>query len=352
MAAQMQNDEAVKTGKEEALEALQAELQSLQADLHSVTQKINASMGQLEQLTQRNATVIGEVRRLEGALETTPRLTLKETYSEALDSQQRLLTIRGQLDKLQQEQDVLRGRQEFLGRIVDLLNRKEESDEASFDAREMILKVMDAQEEERERLARAMHDGPAHSLTNFILQAEICLKWFEKDPERAREELLKVKSSANDSFQKVRGFISELRPMMLGDLGLVPTLKRYVADISDKGDVRVEFMLIGREMRLAEYLDVLLFRGVAALIANARDQRGAGEVKVTLELAEDIVRVTVTDNGRGFGTGNLKLDSSNSEALGLGALQERVNLVGGNLFIDAGTGQGTKIIIEVEPDYE
>lgn len=351
MVAQRQ-EETTKSGKDLALDLIQKELQRINADIYDIKQKLNASTAQVEALTQRNAALMGEARRIEGALETTPRVTIKETYDEIVNSQRSLLTLRAQAEKLQHEQEVITRFQESMQQIAEMLQRKDESAGESFDAREMIIRVIDAQEEERETLARKMHDGPAHSLTNFILQAEIALKWFEKDPNRAREELTKLKGAANDSFQRVRGFIAELRPMSLGDLGLVPTLKKYLSDINEKSDLRTEFNLIGREQRMAEYLEVLLFRGIVALVTNARDQRNAATVKVNLEISAEMVRVTVEDNGRGFGTGNLKLNADNSATLGLGALQERVNLVGGSLTLENVPSGGTRITIQVHPDFD
>ena len=86
----------------------------------------------------------------------------------------------------------------------------------------MIVRVVEAQEAERQRLSRQIHDGPAQALSNFILQTEIAMRLFDIDTERARAELQSLKTSATSTFQKVRDFIFDLRPMMLDDLGLVP----------------------------------------------------------------------------------------------------------------------------------
>ncbi len=343
-------EEAVKSGKDEAVERLQAELQRLNAELADISSKLNTSQQQLEQLSQRNAAIAGEMRRLDGALEATPRVTLKETYTEAMNVQQRLLTLRGQIERLQSEQQAAQRSYDMAEALLDLLSRRDPKADELINARETIIRIIDAQEEERERLARAMHDGPAHALTNFILQTEICLKWFEKNPERAREELVKLRASANEAFGLVRAFIFDLRPMMLGDLGLVPTLRRYVSELQSKTDFKADLEIMGREMRLAEYLEVLLFRGITSLISNARDQRGATSAQITLTMGDNTIRVMVEDNGRGLGTGKLQLDSSNSEALGMGALQERLRLVGGTLQVESGSGAGTRVTIEVPTD--
>ncbi len=334
----------VRSDKDEALDVLRGALERVNAELRDIKAKLDQSRGQVEQLAQRNAVIIGEVRRIEGTLEQVPRLNIKEVYSEALDSQQRLLTIRGQQEKLQAQEAAARQTAELLQAAIDLLTRGPEPTttgaQPRLSDREMIIRVIDAQEEERERLARAMHDGPAHALTNFILQAEICQKLFEKNPDKAREELANLKNSAREAFQKVREFIFYLRPMMLTDLGVVPTVKRYLAAFEEQSGIHTEFVVTGRERRMEGYREVLVFRGIQELMANARDQ-GATSVKVTLEVGDDRVYAIVEDNGRGYGTGKLSLEPVGQ--LGLSALQERVTLVDGELRIGSSTGHGSRI---------
>ncbi len=317
--------QATKSSKDEALDLLRAEMERTNGELRDINSKVSQSRGQVEQLAQRNAAVISEVRRIEGALEQTPRMAIKEAYAEALDTQQRLMTLRAQMERLQAEEAAVKRNTEALQELASVLSRREESDDGeSFDAREIVVRVIDAQEEERNKLARRMHDGPAHALTNFILQAEICQKLFDKKPEKAREELINLKTAANEAFQKVRGFIFDLSPMMLTDLGLAPTLKRYLEGFAEKTGVETELEPIGNmSRRLERYREVLMFRGIQGLMEHARDHSGASYVKVTLDLSGDRVRAIVEDNGRGFGTGRLSLNASNSETLGLGALQEQ-----------------------------
>jgi len=341
-----------KGGKDEALDTLKVEYQRLSAEMRDITTKVDASRAQVEQLAQRNAAVVGEIKKVESSLEQTPRTAIKEAYTEALNTQQRLMTLRGQLEKLQAQETTIRQSAEALKSAIDLMSKSDGDASKSggvgaLNPREMIIRVIDAQEEERDRLSVQMHDGPAHSLSNFILQAEICQKLFDKNPDKAREELANLMSSARDSFQRVREFIFELHPMMLGDLGLAPTIKRYMEAFQSKSGIETEFNMNGRERRLAGYLEVLIFRGVQELMVNARDHGRASNVKVTLEMGSDRVRAMVEDNGQGFGTGQLKLDENNSETLGLSTLQERVHLVGGSLQIDSVQGQGARIELEV-----
>lgn len=353
----LENAEA-RGAKEEILDKLRAELQRLNAELRDIGSKVDQSRAQVDQLAQRNAVVVGEIKKVEGALEQTPRPVIKDAYAEALNSQQRLLTVRSQVEKFQVQETVIRESLEVLQGVIDTLDKAEvtaKGGDASpmvSSPREMIIRVIDAQEEERDRLATQMHDGPAHSLSNFILQAEICQKLFDKNPGKAKEEMNNLMNSARESFQRMRDFIFDLRPMMLTDLGIVPTLKRYQEQFQNKSGIETEIIVNGRERRLESYLEVLVFRGIQELMGNARDHGGATNIKITLEMGADRIRAVVEDNGKGFGTGQLTLDEKTSQSLGLSTLQERVHLVGGALLIDSVAGQGARIEIDLPAGAE
>jgi two-component system, NarL family, sensor histidine kinase DegS len=341
---------------ESTLDILRAEVERVNAELRDIRAKLDQSRGQVEQLAQRNAQVLGEVRRIEGTLEQTPRVNIKDVYTEALDSQQRLLTLRAQTEKLSGQETIARQELDVLKQAIDALTRAPEpaaagskKGGATMSDREMIIKVIDAQEEERKRLVDAMHDGPAHSLSNFILQAEIVQKLFEKNPEKAREELALLKAAAGDAFQRVREFIFNLRPMMLTDLGLVPTIKRHLSAFQDQTNIETEFVMTGRERRLEGYREVLVFRGLQELLGNARD-RGATSVKVTIEMGDDQVYSIVEDNGRAHGTGKLSLEAVGQ--IGLSALQERIMLVDGNLTMGSVGGHGSRVEFSIPTGSE
>src|SRR5262245_32360978 len=160
--------------------------------------------------------------------------------------------------------------------------------------------LVNAQETERQRLSRQMHDGPAQALSNFILQTEIAMRLFDIDATQARGELNSLKTSAMSTFQKVRNFIFELRPMMLDDLGLVPTVRRYAEAFKEQSTLDVSLTVTGNERRLEPYLEVMVFRALQELLGNSARHGQGSMVKVILDMGEDRIRVSVDDNGRGF----------------------------------------------------
>ncbi|NDJ36362.1 MAG: hypothetical protein GYB64_17035 [Chloroflexi bacterium] len=336
------------------LDTIDSAVKRLQGMQHDLQGTMKQSSGLVEQLRDRNMKVMAAIQRMEASLDQTPRVNLKQAYTEALNTQQRLLTSQGQLDKLNEQHSLLNDQIGLLREIKEMILRSDDDgDVEQFNAREMLMRVIDAQETERESLARRLHDDPAHALTNFILQAEICEMLFDRDQGKAREELSNLKTKASEAFTKVRSFIFDLRPMMLGDLGLAPTMDRYVESFAEKSGVNVDYQPpSGSSRRLENYREVLVFRGIQALMTNARDN-GAKTITVSMEIDDDRVSASVEDDGRGLGTGELAMDSNNPEAVGLGALQERIALVGGALNISSVPG-GTRIEFEIpagpEPD--
>jgi two-component system sensor histidine kinase DegS len=203
--------------------------------------------------------------------------------------------------------------------------------------------LVNAQETERQRLSRQMHDGPAQALSNFILQTEIAMRLFEIDAEQAKEELNNLKTSAMSTFQKVRNFIFELRPMMLDDLGLVPTVRRYADPFKEQNALDVSINVTGNDRRLEPYLEVMIFRAIQELLGNASRHSQATQVKVLLDMGEDRIRVSVDDNGRGFDPEAVLQGNS----LGLKLIRERAEMLGGNFEIDSAVGRGARVTFAV-----
>ena len=335
---------------EQFLEECSEEYEQAQRELKEVDLLIQQTTAEVDRLAQRNTQVTNRLRQIEAALDTVPREDIQEAYSMVLDTQQRLFTMRGQLEKLQSNQrnmtrylDLLRSVREF----ADHAEYEPQTTEEGEPAQPLVVRIIEAQERERQQLSRQMHDGPAQSLTNLILQAEICERLFETDPDRARAELASLKNAVAGTFQTVKGFILNLRPMMLDDLGVVPTLRRYVDSFSDNSGVPTHLMVTGKERRVASHKEVTVFRLVQKLLNNAVDYGRASSVQINLDMGDDIIRVSVEDNGNGFELTDA-LNSPDADQLGLATMRERVEMLGGQIHFDSGIGRGTKISFELD----
>jgi two-component system sensor histidine kinase DegS len=344
MATNVANDESaiVEQFKIETQDALE----KYNRELNDIELKIKQSDLEVSKLTNKNAMVTGTLQQLQGQFDQMTKSDVKNAYDNALDAQQRLFLMRGQLDKIQNDKVRLKEHVDLLTRVLDTFNVlfPEDSKLMSISTTaESIEMIIQAQESERQRLSRQMHDGPAQALSNFILQTEIAMRLFDIDQNRAKEELATLRNSATNSFQQVRDFIFDLRPMMLDDLGLVPTLKRYVDVYKTQPGASLELKVTGRERRLESYLEVMIFRAIQELLGNALRHSQASEVVIHLDMGDNHIRVSIDDNGKGFDTQVLE----NRGNMGIKVIKDRMEMLGGEFEIDSVLGQGTRVIFQV-----
>jgi len=271
---------------------------------------------------------------------------VKTAYEAALNAQQRLVGMRGQLEKLQSDQhhldrylSSLKKIQQALDGGVNLSGGKNIGSDSKLAKAEMMIQ---AQEMERQRLSRQMHDGPAQALSNFILQTEIAMRLFEVDQEKAREELSQLKGAASTTFQQVRDFIFDLRPMMLDDLGLAPTIKRYCNAFREKNKIEVSVSITGNERRLESYLEVMIFRSLQELLNNVASHSQASQAKVHLDMGANRIQSVVEDDGKGFDPDGMQLGE---KGMGIKVIQERAEMLGGECVVDSALGQGVRVTI-------
>ncbi|MBN1659684.1 MAG: ATP-binding protein [Anaerolineae bacterium] len=329
------------------------EHEQVQRELKEIDILIRQSTAEVEKLAQRNTQIGNRVRQMEMNIDTYPREDIKELYAAAHEAQMRLFMMRSQLEQLQGRQQSLEHQSQRLARGAELASYIAPADmaqraiPAAGPSASDVVRVIDAQEKERQRLARQMHDGPAQSLTNLILQAEICERLFDTDPIQARVELGNLKNAANVTFQKVRDFILTLRPMMLDDLGLMPTLKQYVQDFEDKTKLAANFTVVGREARLPAHTEVTLFRMIQELLTNAHTHAHATHVQVSLDFEDGEVNASVEDDGSGFDVNEIKAPGQHRKGLGLATIQERAEMLGGRMQVESRIGRGTKVRINI-----
>jgi two-component system sensor histidine kinase DegS len=308
---------------------------------------------------QKYSDIASDLQVLDANLESTPREDVRDRYREAIDVRFRLTTMRGQLEKFEGQYENLSQEQKLLSDVlsdlqgVEFLDQETEDGDTTDERGTInIVRIVQAQEEERQRLARQMHDGPAQSLTNFILQAEICQRLFDRNPERAGEELNELKASASVTFQKVRDFIFNLRPMMLDDLGVIPTVRRWVESIREKDDIAIELEILGEERRLHDELhkEVMIFRAIQDLVTYARDYAAPSQVRVKLDIQDNPIQIMVHDNGRAVDVETMmsaEEHHQDAREQGFITLKEKFELVRGTFSITSNESEGTLIKLEL-----
>jgi two-component system sensor histidine kinase DegS len=325
---------------------IQSEIDQTKKRLEELGLLLQQSQVEVGKLSQRNATITTNLQRIQGQFDSLPRGDIRMAYDSALDAQQRLFVMRGQLEKLQSDRQHIQNHLDFLeqlGTILEGGNPNNTTARGTQSMAETVEMMIEAQEAERLRLSRQMHDGPAQALSNFILQTEIAARLFDLDQVRAREELADLKTSATSAFQKVRDFIFELRPMMLDDLGLAPTIKRFIDALQGHPGLEIRLLLSGAERRFEPYIEVMVFRAIQELVGNAMRHSQATQVKVQLDMGDTNIKVAVEDNGQGFDMDVLE----EGGAMGIKVIKERVEKLGGYMDIDSVPGSGARITFQI-----
>ncbi|WP_163538871.1 sensor histidine kinase [Gracilibacillus sp. YIM 98692] len=204
------------------------------------------------------------------------------------------------------------------------------------------LKIIEAQEEERRRLSREMHDGPAQMLANILIRSEIVERAYKKgNLETAVEEMRSVRSMIRDSLQEVRRIIYDLRPMALDDLGLVPTIKKYLATVED-GKPTIHFSHHATQSRMESQYEVAVFRLIQESVQNALKHAEAQSINVILKITEDRIQVKITDDGKGFDQKENK-----EHSFGIIGMKERMDMLGGTFQITTELDKGTTVYIDI-----
>jgi signal transduction histidine kinase len=206
--------------------------------------------------------------------------------------------------------------------------------------RDALRRVVEAQELERARLARELHDETGQALTSILLG----LKGLEDtvSTAEAREGVVALRELVVSTLQDVRRLAVELRPSALDDFGLVPALERLAASLEEQSGLAVDVEAQLGPERLPPDAETALYRIVQEALTNVVKHASAGRVSITLVRKEGSAVAVIEDDGRGFEPG-----STRSGALGLAGMRERVGLVGGRLSVESTPGSGTTLVAEV-----
>ncbi|OKP85726.1 histidine kinase [Paenibacillus helianthi] len=219
--------------------------------------------------------------------------------------------------------------------------------------RQMIgLKIILAQEEERKRIAREIHDGPAQMLANLVLRTEIVERMLVKQEfGLVQDEVIDLKGQVRYSLEEMRKVIFNLRPMALDDLGLIPTLRKYVHDYEEKTKIRTSFETRGKEHRLSSAMEAAVYRLVQEALSNAAKHAFPSYVLVEITYQAQLIKIVVKDNGLGFNVKKIS-EQANRESFGLVGMRERVELLEGRMEILSAENQGTTIVIHIPTNVE
>ena len=208
-----------------------------------------------------------------------------------------------------------------------------------------LQQVTRAQEEERRRIARELHDETAQDLIALSRQLDTLISSGQRLSSQDRSLLEELRQQADRTLDGVRRFGQDLRPSILDDLGLLPALEWLTSDLSQNFGIDIQMEVVGSLRRFTTEVELLLFRIAQEALRNVWKHSEASEVGVTLEFGKDKTILTVEDNGKGFKLPERVGDLATTGKLGLVGMQERVRLLGGNLTVQSELGRGTTVTV-------
>jgi len=352
---------------------LRTELEAVQRESTEIELLLRQTGSEVEKLAQRELTITNRVRDMELNLDNYSRTDMKTIYNSAHEIQMRLFMMRAQVEQLEAKRNNMKTTQQRINRVNSVLSSVPEGfnpgnantnsrrnvsaplpplpdpqENGANESKQVVERVIQAQEDERLRVSRQMHDGPAQTMTNLVLRAEICERLLDIDAARAKAELSGLKSAVNTTLQDTRRFIFDLRPMILDDLGLEPTLRRYVQQFTEKHKTEVGITINGLNGRLPNQLEVAVFRIVQEALTNVATHAHAAHAQVTIEAVGDGITVIVEDDGAGFNVDDSRL--RDPKLMGLTTMRQRAEMFCGQISFDSTPGRGTLVVTTLPVD--
>ena len=294
---------------QELIQGFSGEQQRLLVEIRELDLLIESTKTEVDRLKAREEQARA---RIDEARTDPARATAEEVFAAADEHSTaiaRRTTMDGQLGQLQAKRALLERVRALLEQAARQLSEQaaEEPPQAEppappdgggVDDARLLQAVVETQEDERRRIARRVHDGPAQAMANVVLQSEISERLYDVDRDRSRQELAALRQMVNKTLQELRGFIFELRPMILDDLGLVPTLRRYVQTLNEKHGLKIDLESKGRDRRLPSEDEIAAFRLIQDSLLERIEKAQARQLALRLEWGDDSLDVSLTSDGR------------------------------------------------------
>ena len=224
------------------------------------------------------------------------------------------------------------------------LERRLQLEQLNAQLQTLSAQVITAQEEERKRIARDLHDDTAQALTALLVRLRLVERAQLGEPDRAA--LAELRALTARTLENVRQLAFQLRPADLDDLGLVAALQEFNESYAKRYGIKVELQIDGLHARVPPKVELILYRIVQEALTNvARHAGGATCVQVVLTRHDHTLGATIVDNGKGFDVEQVL--RAKERGLGLFGMQERAALVGGTFRVDSHVGTGTSVTVEV-----
>lgn len=271
---------------------------------------------------------------------------------------QRILQEHNCMEQRKKQLSQINGKINTMGKIISFIaEHQPEQPDIPEEPKETFvasgISILEAQEMERQRIARDLHDSTVQSLTNIVHKTEFCSKMIDKDPTRVKMELSSMMEQIRTSIDDMRQIIYNLRPMSIDDLGLVPTLQRFIQQHKEEHK-DMEFQVLVKsssdEIDLPPVVTVTIYRIIQEACNNIFKYANAKKVLLSITYGEEEMEVEVRDDGIGFDKAEIGTGDKKSSGFGLSIMQERAQLLSGTFSIESVKGEGTSVKVAIPYD--
>jgi two-component system sensor histidine kinase DegS len=210
-------------------------------------------------------------------------------------------------------------------------------EEANYGSDMMLgVRILEAQENERQRISRDIHDGPAQRVANIVMKADLCEKIAKKNIDDGLMALSELRTASRDALREVREIIYNLRPMALDDLGLNKTIEMNVSTIFEKSDIKISYKLAKLSPKVEKIIQVAIFRISQEILNNIKKHANANHISIMTEYGTKYMRITISDDGVGFDVDEtLRRVRAQKKSYGLIGIIERVDQLQGEFDVDS-----------------
>ncbi|WP_199883858.1 sensor histidine kinase [Anaerosinus massiliensis] len=361
----MQVMEESKTQIFEIYEGARNEVICVQNDIDVLKETLETTIKKVDELTALEKQSRQRLMDVSGNFKTYTEADIKLCYDQTKDLQVRLAVMH------EQEQNLIKQRNDLEIRLRKLQKTAEKAKQlvaqvgvvlgyltAQFSAVASKMEsvhqdklfaplVIKAQEDERLRVSREIHDGPAQLMANVIYRSSACERLIDKDIEKAKEELRELREQIRICLSETRKIIFDLRPMTLDDLGLIATIHYFINKLEQRVGLTVDFNVIGAEAKVASHIEISLFRVIQEALNNVHKHAAVDHAKVVIEYNSEYISVVIEDAGQGFNLNEVDSTHRESDCYGLLGMEERVKILKGQMIVDSKAFQGTKIRVLV-----
>jgi len=249
------------------------------------------------------------------------------------------IRIQEKVNKCDDEQKKMENNILQLQTILNMLNKK---------IPQIGLNILELQEQDRQRIARDLHDSTVQILTSLIHKCEISTRFVDIDPIRTKLELTTISNTLKSVINEIREVIFNLKPMSLEDLGLIMTIERFINQLMNHNDIEIKFRHNEERKDVLPVINLSLFRVIQEACNNAIKHSNAKCIEIDINYDVEDIKVTIKDNGKGFDTSKIKdRNTQDYSGCGLSIMKERIYLLSGKLDIKSTINKGTIVNISV-----